>query len=110
MGCNMPMPDTYAPSHLALAAREAGAVAIQTKQQKIEKYAHLSASHHFVPFAVETSGVFGPEALSLLEEISRRIQAETEEPQSYQFLLQGVLVAIQRGNVTLVLGTAQSCD
>ena len=29
-------PDTYAPSHLALAAREAGAVAIQAEQRKIE--------------------------------------------------------------------------
>ena len=62
-------PDTYAPSHLALAAREAGAVAIQAEQRKTEKYAHLSASHHFVPFTIETSGVFEPEALSLLEDI-----------------------------------------
>ena len=88
-------PDTYAPSHLALAAREAGAVAIQAEQRKTEKYAYLSASHHFVPFAIETSGVFGPEPLSLLEDISRRIQADTGEPRSFQFLLEGVSVAIQ---------------
>ena len=62
-------PNTYAPLHLALAAREAGAVAIQAEQRKTEKYAHLSASHHFVPFTIETSGVFRPEALSLLEDI-----------------------------------------
>ena len=103
-------PDTYAPSHLALAAREAGAVANQAEQQKTEKYAHLSASHHFVPFAVETSGVFGPEALSLLEDIGRRIRAETGEPRSFQFLLQGVSVAIQRGNAASVLGTAHVID
>ena len=76
-------PDTYAPSHLALAAREAGVVAIQAEQRKTEKYAHLSASHHFVPFAIETSGVFG------LEDIGRRIRAETGEPRSFQFLLKG---------------------
>ena len=35
-------PDTYAPSHLALAAREAGAVTIQAEQRKIEKYARPS--------------------------------------------------------------------
>ena len=103
-------PDTYAPSHLALAAREAGAVANQAEQQKTEKYAHLSASHLFVPFAVETSGVFGPEALSLLEDIGRRIRAETGEPRSFQFLLQGVSVAIQRGNAASVLGTAHVID
>ena len=66
-------PDTYAPSLLALAAREAGVVANQAGQRKTEKYAHLRASHHFVPFAIETPGVFGSEALSLLEEIGRRI-------------------------------------
>ena len=65
-------PDTYAPSHLALAAREAGVAAIQAEQRKTEKYAHLSASHHFVAFAIETSGVFGPEVLSLLEDESEQ--------------------------------------
>ena len=99
-------PDTYAPSHLALAARESGAVANQAEQRKTEKYAHLGASHHFVPFAIETWGVFGSEALSLLEDIGRQIRAETEEPWSFQFLLQGVSVAIQRGNAAAVLGTA----
>ena len=64
-------PDTYTPSHLALAAREAGAVANQAEQRKTEKYAHLRVSHHFVPFAIETSEVLGSEALSLLEDIGR---------------------------------------
>ena len=69
-------PDTYAPSHLALAAREAGAVANQAEQRKKEKYAHLRASHYFVSFAIETWGVFGSEALSLLEYFGRRIRAD----------------------------------
>ena len=63
-----------------------------------------------MPFAVETSGVFGPEALSLLEDIGRRIRAGTGEPRSLQFLLQGVSVAIQRGNAASVLGTAHVID
>ena len=46
--------------------------AIQAEQRKTEKYAHLSASHHFVAFAIETSGVFGPEVLSLLEDESEQ--------------------------------------
>ena len=48
-------PDTYASSHVTLAAREAGNVAIQAEQQKTEKYAHLTVSHHFMPFAFKTS-------------------------------------------------------
>ena len=68
----------------------------QAERRKTEKYAHLRASHHFVPFAIETSGVFGPEALFLLEDMSRRIRAETGEP--------------QQGNAASVLGTAHVID
>ena len=102
--------DTYAPSHVALAARKAGAVAEQAEKWKTEKYAHLSVSHHFVPFAVETSGVFRSEALSLLDDIGRQIRAETGEPQSLQFLLQVISVAIQQGNAASVSGTAHVID
>ena len=55
-----------------------------------------------MPFAAETSRVFGPEALSLLEDIGRQIRAETEEPRSFPFLLQVISVAIQRGNAACV--------
>ena len=78
--------DTYAPSHVALAAREAGAVAEQAEKRKTEKYGHLSVSHHFVPFACldqRHCHIGGP------------IGAETGEPQSFQFLLQGISVTIQ---------------
>ena len=74
-------PDTYAPSHLALAAREAGVVVKQAEQRKSEKYAHLT-SHHYVPVTIETSGLFEPEALSPLKDIGRRIRVETGEPRS----------------------------
>ena len=43
-------PDTYAPSHISLATREAGA-----EQRKRSKYAELEASHHFVSVAIETT-------------------------------------------------------
>ena len=55
-------PDTFAPSHLQLANWKAGAVADQAEQKKKAKYAELSATHHFVPMAIETMGVFGKEA------------------------------------------------
>ena len=57
-------PDTFAPSHTHLATREAGTVAAQAEQRKRTKYTELEASHHFVPVAIETTGVFGPEAHS----------------------------------------------
>ena len=60
----MSCPDTYTPSYMSHATREAEAVAQRAEHLKISKYAHFDSSHHFIPVAVETSGVFGPEALS----------------------------------------------
>ena len=58
-----------------------------------------------VPIAIETSGVFGPEATSFFKELARRIKIETGEPRSFHFLVQRIAVAIQRGNAAAVLGT-----
>ena len=63
-----------------------------------------------MPIAIETSGVFGPKAASFFGELGRRIRAETGEPRSLQFLLQGIAVAVQRGKAAAVLGTAPSTD
>ena len=52
--------------------------------------------YHFVPIAIETSIVFVPKALSFLRELGRRIKADTGEPRSLQFLLQGITVAVQQ--------------
>ena len=101
-------PDMYAPSHISVATREAGAVAAQAEQRKRLKYAELEASHHFVPVAIETSGVCGPEALQFLHELGHRLKAETREPRSLQFLFQRISVAIQRGNAAAVLGTIKA--
>ena len=103
-------PDTFAPSLVALAAREAGTVASQAESKKLQKYALLGNSHHFVPITIETSGVFGPEALPFLRELGRWIKAETGEPCLLQFLLQEIAVVVQRGNMAAVLGTAPPTD
>ena len=68
-------PDTFAPSHVTLAAREAGLVASQAEKAKTQKYALLGSSHYFVPIAIKTSGVFGPEAISFIKELGRRIRS-----------------------------------
>ncbi len=49
-------PDTLAPSYANLATREAGVVA---EKKKKAKYSYLESSHHFVPAAVESLGVWG---------------------------------------------------
>ena len=55
--------------------------------------------------AVETSGVLGPEAFQLLRDLGHRLREATGEQRSYQFLLQRVSVAVQRGNRVAVVGS-----
>ena len=71
-------PDTYS----AVAAREAKAVASEAESKKRAKYAHLNPSHPFVPIAVETLDAFGPEALTFICDLGRRIMDATREPLS----------------------------
>ena len=97
--------DTLAASHSPVASMEASAVAAEAEQRKKQKYSHLNSSHHFVPVAVETLGVFGCEAHTLFRDISCRIFSVTQDPLAHQYLIQRVVVAIQRGNAAAVLGT-----
>ena len=100
-------PDTFAPSHLQLAIQEAGAVADQAERKKKAKYAELAATHHFIPVAIETMGVFGKEPQAFFLELGGRIWEETGEPLSFHYLLQRIAVAMQRGNAAAVLGTTR---
>ena len=52
----------FIPSHQQLAVREAGAVAAQAEQWKAGKHVVLVATHHFIPLAIEVTGVFDPQA------------------------------------------------
>ena len=101
-------PDTLAPSYANLAAREAGAVADEAERKKKAKYAHLESSHYFVPVAVETLGVLGSEARTLLRDLGRRLKDSTLEPWSHHYLLQRISVAVQRGNTAAFLGSLAS--
>ena len=85
-------------------------MASQAKKAKNQKYALLGPSHYFVPVAIETSRVLAPEAISFNKELGRRIRAETGEPRSLQFLMQGIAVVVQRGNAAAVRGTSPLLD
>ena len=99
-------PDTFASSYEPLATREAGAVAAEAEYRKRQKYANLDGNHFFVPVAVETLGVIGPESESFLRDLARKVMEATGEPSSHQYLLQRLSVAIQRGNSAAIQGTA----
>jgi hypothetical protein len=101
-------PDTLAPSHINTAVSGPGIVANEAEAQKKTKYADLTSTYHFVPVAVETLGALGEEAAEFMHELGRRITAVTGERRATEFLLQRLSVAIQRGNASAVLGTANS--
>jgi len=82
--------DTLAPSYLPLTA---------------SKYTKLPNSYILCPFAVETLGPFGEEAMSLVDELGRRLHLSTGETRSRSFLIQRLSIDIQRGNTAAVLGT-----
>ena len=53
MAWDVTVPDTYAESHIDQTAREACSVANKAAANKTVKYGALSASHIFLPVAVE---------------------------------------------------------
>ena len=63
-------------------------------------------NYHFVPVATETYGAWGPQGLKLIKEIGKKIREVTHEKRSTFFLIQRILIAIQRGNAACLLGTA----
>ena len=99
--------DTAA-SHIGAAVSESGAVAAKAEDNKVSKYRHLDACYRFVPVAVETCGTFGPQAGEFFRELGRRVRRATFEPNAYQYLVQRISVAVQRGNATSVLGSLGS--
>ena len=101
-------PDTLAPSYSSLATREAGVVAEEAERRKKVKYSHLESSYCFIPVAVETLGVFGPEARGLVKDLGRRIAHATLEPLSTHYLRQRISVAVQRGNAVAILSSISS--
>ena len=97
--------DTLAASHLPATSKTPGAAAHTAELTKHRKYSQLPDSYIFCPFAVETLGPFGQEAIALVDELGRRLQLSTGEPRSRSFLVQRLSIAIQRGNSAAVLGT-----
>ena len=91
---------------MGLASKESGSAAEAAERRKKMKYHSLSRSHHFVPVAIETTGVFGPEAQSFIKELANQVKSETKEEKARLYQIQQLSVAVQRGNAAAVLGTS----
>jgi len=75
-------PDTYAQSAIHESSVQAGSAAVKAELNKSRKYVDIIAGVDFIPFAIETLGVWGLQALELVSQIGRRLTSTTHEPRS----------------------------
>jgi hypothetical protein len=97
--------DSYAASYVNHCSSNPGYAAKLAETRKKRHYEDLAERYHFVPVALETTGVWGEEGLAFVKEIGRRIHEKTGEARSTSYLLQRLSLALQRGNVASILGT-----
>ena len=97
--------DTFAPSYRSLAVQAVGAVAAKAEFLKKEKSSDLSQTHEFAPIAMESSGVFGPQSLTFVKELRRKLRYQTEEEKATTYLTQRLYMAVQWGKAISILGS-----
>src|ERR1043165_2982965 len=88
-------PDTFAPLHIQASSVAAGAVAATAETKKRNKYACLPTDNDFCSVAIETTGVWREEGLTLIKEMGGRIANISFDPRSVPFLRQRISLAIQ---------------
>ena len=79
--------ETFAPSYWRLAVQAAGSFAAKAESLKEEKYSDLFHTHEFALIAVESSGVLGPQSLTFVKEIGRRLRYQTGEEKAGTYLI-----------------------
>ena len=97
--------DTFSIGNLVTSAVNPGSAAASAEELKIKIYSSLSDRFHFVPIAVETSGVLGPQSLRFLKDVGRMAARERHEPRECEWLLQRISLAVVRGNAHSILSS-----
>ena len=67
------------------------------EQCKKTKCSNLPLNHLFMSVAIETTGMFGPETVLFLEDLSNRLWQVTGGEDTCHHLLQRLSVGVQRG-------------
>ena len=96
MAWNAIVVDTLAPSYVAVSAQVKGSAAQAASERKVSKYADLSASHLFIPIAIETLGPTNEAGHSFLSELGRRLSTISDGPRESFFIFQRISILIQR--------------
>ena len=63
------------------------------------------ASKSNLALPVETFGSWGPPGLKFIKEIGRRIKEKTGNKNATSHIIQGISMAVQRGNTASIMGT-----
>ena len=101
------MIDTLASSYVDVSAQVTGSVEQAAAERKVSKYAGLSASHLFVPIAIETLGLINEAGHCFLFELGRRLSTISDDPRECFFLFQRISILIQRFNSGALLTQRQ---
>jgi hypothetical protein len=67
------------------------------------KYAPLSENYSFTPIAIDTMGVYGPQAKKFINHVGTKLSEKYNDPRRKAFLKQSIGIAIQRGNAKTML-------
>jgi hypothetical protein len=95
--------NTYAVGYRNWAREGVGHIIHQREMYKRRLYAHLLQDHVFMAFGLESSGVWGQDALKLTKELGKKLYEATAESRSTAFLRQRVALELQRGNAKMML-------
>ena len=99
--------DTFAPTNIINSAVNPSSAAEAAERGKRQKYRVLGDIYQFEPLAFETTCVFGPSTLNTVNDLGRRLKAETGEPRETLWLKQRLGLAILRGNAFCVLASSR---
>src|SRR5664279_3347296 len=99
-----------AASYISESAREAGSAANLAATRKTDKYSSLTTTHIFEPIALETLGPLNCSAVSLLNDLGRRISDISNDARETAYLFQRLSLNIQRFNAILIHESFASAD
>ena len=94
--------DTLATSYVTLSSISAGKAAERAASNKVAKYSAITATHDFVPIAIETLGPINTAATDFLTSLGRRIALITGEVKETSYLFQRISICLQRYNALAV--------
>ena len=87
--------DTLAMSYLSTSSTDIGSAAKAAAVRKTAKYSALSASHIFIPVAVETLGQINEAGDSFLAQVGKLLSSKSDDPRETFFLCERIFVIIQ---------------